>query len=336
MIETFVEKYNLPKFRIDQFNKAFYQEGVNSFDEISTWSKELRENLKKEVPFSSLEAARELISSEKDTIKVAFKREKDNKMIETVLMRFKDDRNTICVSCMVGCPMGCAFCATGKMGFQGNLSSQEIIDQIMYFKRLLVKEGKDITNIVFMGMGEPLLNLKEVQQAIEIINDPEKLGLGVRRVTISTCGITDKLDELIKLDYKGKLAISLHAPDQKLREKIMPVAKKYPLDGLFKVLDQYTAKTNKRVTYEYILIAGLNDTVEHAKKLAGLLKSRLALVNLIRYNPVLGTDFEAPKHESALKFSQALTNLGINNTIRASMGQDVNAACGQLATRLAK
>jgi 23S rRNA (adenine2503-C2)-methyltransferase len=333
MIETFAEKYKLPKFRIDQFNKAFYQDRINSFDELSTWSKELRENLKKEVAFSSLKVEKELISAKKDTIKVAFKRKRDNKIIETVLMRFKDDRNTICVSCMVGCPMGCAFCATGKMGFQGNLSANEIVDQIMHFKRLLVKEGKEITNIVFMGMGEPLLNLDEVQKATEIINNPEKLGLGVRRVTVSTCGITDKLEELIDADYKGKLAISLHAPNQELREKIMPVAKKYTLDGLFKVLDKYTAKTNKRITYEYILIDNLNDTNEHAMELAKLLKGRLALVNLIRYNPVLGIDFETSSQKNVLNFSQILTDQGINNTIRASMGQDVNAACGQLASK---
>lgn len=329
MIEKFAEKNKLPNFRIKQFNKQYYQEAISSFDELTTWPVELREKLNKETKFSSLSQAKELISKDGNTIKAALKT-KDGKYLESVLMKFKDGRNSICVSCMIGCPVGCKFCATGKMGFTRNLTAEEIVDQIMHFKRLLKKQREPISNIVFMGMGEPLLNLKEVSKAIGIISDPDKLALSEKRITVSTSGYAPQLKKLVDEGFKGQIAISLHAPEQKLREKLIPVAKKYNLGQLFEVLDYITDKTNKKITYEYILIKGINDRKEHAKMLVSLLKNRLAHVNLIPYNITPGVDFEKPSKKRINEFAETLRQGGLNCTIRVAMGDDIKAACGQL------
>ncbi|KKR32853.1 MAG: Ribosomal RNA large subunit methyltransferase N, partial [Candidatus Gottesmanbacteria bacterium GW2011_GWC2_39_8] len=231
----------------------------------------------------------------------------------------------------VGCPMRCLFCATGKMGFTRNLKAVEIVDQVLYFARLLKKENKTVTNIVFMGMGEPLLNLKEVLEAINIFTGPEKLGMSERKITISTCGVTPNLIELIKSDYKGRLALSLHAANQKLREKLMPITSKYPLPELLKVVKEFAEKTGKRVSYEYILIDGLNDKPEDAKTLSLLLGKYLTHVNLIPYNPVSGKDWKRSSKNSIKIFSDYLTAGDLEHTIRVTMGDDIGAACGQLA-----
>lgn len=332
MIQDFAEKHNLPNFRKVQFDKHFYQECISDFDQLTTWPKELREKLIKEVPFSSLKIDKEFVSGNKDTIKVLFLRD-DGQRIETVLMRHKDGRNTVCVSCMVGCPVNCSFCATGKMGFGGNLSTREIVDQIMHFQRMLKKENAKVTNIVYMGMGEPMLNLEEVQGSIDIISAPKKLGMSNKRITISTSGYIPQLKQLIDKGFRGRIAISLHAPNQELREKMMPVAKIYSLDQLMETLDEYVKLTNKRVTYEYIMIKDINDQPEHANQLVKLLKNRLAHVNLIPFNPIQEEDFERSTNNNLHRFGQLLKNNNITYTIRVTMGDDVNAACGQLADR---
>jgi len=370
MITAFAQKHQLPAFRITQFNQAFYKEVTSSFDELTTWPKELREKLKKVVTFSTISPIKQLKSLDDGTEKVLFKRLSDKKLFESVLMQHKDGRNTVCVSCMIGCPLGCKFCATGKMKFIGNLSSQEIIDQALYFARILTKQNQTITNIVFMGMGEPLLNLEQVLGAIKIFNDPEFMGYGIRRITISTSGITPKIYELMKSGYKGRLALSLHAPDQKLREIIMPIAKKYLLPELISTVKAFATRTQLRVSYEYILIDQLNDQPKHARALAKLIgsprnleympgtfsrslrdkhisisrlnkkalrlrgkkNSELVHVNLIPFNPVIETDFKRSPLKSVYSFAHTLTDLGIPNTVRVTMGNDIKAACGQLAT----
>ncbi len=331
VIESFIEKHNLPKYRLNQFNEQFYKQAIHSFDELTTWPKDLREQLKKELEFNSLIPEKQVHSQKDNTTKVLFKRKTNGQYIETVLMRYKDGRNSICVSCMVGCPVGCSFCATGKLGFHGNLSAREIVDQVMYFKRQLVKENQTVTNIVFMGMGEPMLNLKEVLGAIDTFTSPEKLAMSSRRITVSTSGYAPQLKTLLKTGFKGKLAISLHAPNQELRETMMPVAKAFDLEQLFTVLKDYEKQNNKIITYEYILIDHINDQEKHAKQLAKLLKNRLAHVNLIPYNPIFGVDYKRSSKNNIHKFSKILTDAGISNTIRVTMGDDVNAACGQLA-----
>jgi 23S rRNA (adenine2503-C2)-methyltransferase len=343
MIEDFISKYKLPAFRLKQFNLAFYQNAISSFDELTTWPKELRENLKNDIEFSTLEVDKEFISRNKDTIKVLFKRKIDGQRIEAVLMRHQDGRNTVCVSCMVGCPVNCAFCATGKMGFRGNLTNKEIIDQVLYFQRYLTSpslrapshsgEGKKVTNVVFMGMGEPLLNLENVENAISDMIDPEKLGISHRKVTLSTSGYITPLKKFIADGFRVRIAISLHAPNQELREKLMPVAKVFKLPELLKTLDEYVELTNKRITYEYILLKDVNDKPEHAKQLVELFKNRLAHINLIPYNPIYEASFGKPTQNSLRIFTSILAQNNINYTIRVTMGDDVEAACGQLADR---
>jgi len=335
MISIFATKHQLPFFRIAQFNQAFYREFISSFDELTTWPKALRETLKKDVAFSTISPIKNVKSADDGTEKVLFKRLSDGKLFESVLMRHKDERNTVCVSCMIGCPLGCKFCATGKMRFVGNLSSQEIVDQVLYFARILTKQNQNVTNIVFMGMGEPLLNFEQVLGAIKIFNNPKFMGFGIRRITISTSGITPKIYELMKSGYKGRLALSLHAPEQKLRETIMPIAKKYLLPELISTVRAFAIRTQLRISYEYILIDKLNDQPKHACLLAKLIAEKnpeLVHVNLIPFNPVIGTDFKRSPLKSVYCFANILTDLGISNTVRVTMGDDIKAACGQLAT----
>ncbi len=336
MIDTLAKEHRLPSFRIKQFNLAYYKDFIVSFDELTTWPKELREKLKKTVPFSTITAIKEIESADHGTEKVLFSRISDGKLFESVIMRHKDGRNTICVSCMIGCPVRCVFCATGKMKFIGNLTAKEIVDQVLHFARILKKQKQTITNIVFMGMGEPLLNLKEVMSAIRILNSQEFMGFGIRRITISTSGVTPKIYELMKLGYKGRLALSLHAPNQKLREKLMPIAKTYPLPELISTVKAFATRTQLRVSYEYILIDGVNDLPEHARSLVNLIgekNNELVHVNLIPYNPVIGVPFKRSSLKSIYAFAKILTDYGISNTFRVTMGDDIKAACGQLTTQ---
>jgi len=333
MIDTFAASRALPSFRITQFNLAFYTDYISSYDELTTWPKDLREELKNVLPFSTITPVKILDSKDHGTEKIAFSRLSDGKQFESVLMRHEDGRNTVCVSCMIGCPVGCTFCATGKMKFIANLSAEEIVDQVLYFARTLKKQKQTITNIVFMGMGEPLLNLEEVLKAIGILNDPKKMGFGIRRITISTSGITPKIYELMKRGYKGRLALSLHAPDQKLRERIMPIAKTYPLPELMSTVNAFATRTQLRISYEYILIDGVNDTPIHARALARLFgeDSELVHVNLIPYNPISDVPYRRSSSKSVYEFAKVLSDLGISNTFRVTMGDDIKAACGQLA-----
>lgn len=337
MIVPFAKEHALATFRIKQFNLAYYKDFISSFDELTTWSKELREELKKAVPFSTITPTTTLESKDKGTQKIVFNRISDGKRFESVLMRHTDKRNTVCVSCMVGCPMGCVFCATGKMRFIANLTAREIVDQVLYFARILKKQEQTVTNIVFMGMGEPLLNLEQVMEAIRTLNNPDYMGLGIRRITISTSGITPKMYELMKLGYKGRLALSLHAPDQKLRESLMPIAKTYPLPELMSTVKAFATRTQLRVSYEYILIDGINDTPSHAQALANLIgeDTEFVHINLIPYNPIPGMpNLRRSPSTSVHAFADILTDFGISNTFRVTMGDDIQAACGQLANPL--
>jgi 23S rRNA (adenine2503-C2)-methyltransferase len=330
MIEDFANKNGLKDYRIDQFNEQYYKYAITSFDELTTWPKELREKLKKDVEFSTLEHLKDNYSSTGDTIKTEFNT-KDGFPIEAVLMQYKGGRNSVCVSCMSGCPVGCEFCATGKMGFNRNLTHREIIDQIMHFQRLLSKRDESVTNVVFMGMGEPMLNIDNVGKAVEIINDQDKLSIGIRRVTISTVGYVPQMREYFTDRHKPRLAISLHAPNQEIRKKIMPtISKLHPIDELMDFVDWYEKELNKRITYEYTLIKGINDSPEHAIELSKLLYNRLALVNVIRFNPSPCLPFESPKEEALQRFVKILNTRDINTTIRYSMGDKIGGACGQL------
>lgn len=330
MIHDFISRHSIPLYREQQFNSAYYQDFITSFDELSTWSKELRLLLQQELPFSSITLIKKVVSLRNDTEKMLFERVSDKKRIETVLLRHSDGRNTVCVSCMVGCPVGCTFCATGTLGFLGNLTVQEIVDQVLFVARLLKGQQQSITNIVFMGMGEPLLNLQPVLNAIAVFTDHRKMGMSERRITISTSGHIDNLKKLLKSGYVGRLALSLHASNQKLRERLMPIAKKFPLDDLLILLDEHAKKTNKRISFEYTLIDGINDLPKYAEELASIMRHRLTHVNLIPFNPVRGILYRRSPPDVIQQFSKILTNRHVHHTVRVTMGDDIAAACGQL------
>lgn len=329
MIDDFARNHSLPAFRVRQFNEGFYKKFLSNIQELSVWPKDLRDAFEKEVLWSCIRLIRESVSPDKDTVKALFKLH-DDITIETVLMKHRDGRNTICVSCQSGCPVACAFCATGKLGLRRNLTASEIIDQVLYFARTLKTDNEVISNIVFMGMGEPMLNMQAVSQSILELTDPMYMGMGDRRITVSSSGYVTQLRKFIDSGYKGKLAISLHAPNQFIREKIMPIAKVFPFADVIAIGDYYIEKVRRRLSYEYILIKDINDGEDHARELSSILAGKLVHVNLIPNNPVLGTGFEKPTIESMKKFSQILTDHGIANTLRVTMGDAIKAACGQL------
>ena len=372
--EFFANNNEYPSYRLQQVNRAIYVDLVTEFADITTLPLELRQRLKSQVEIDTLGFVAKQVSSDRDTVKVVFERKTDGQKLETVLMKHRDGRNTVCVSCMVGCPVNCSFCATGKMGFGGNLSADEMVEQVLYFARDLRLEnrgsrglrvedrkggseqmskgteigndglrdstpqqtvnGERVTNIVFMGMGEPMLNLPNVKEAIRIFT--EEMGVSKRKITVSTSGYLPQLRDLIEWGFRGRIAVSLHAPNQELREKLMPVAKLYPIDKLFKTLFEFEKITNKRITYEYIMIDGVTDTEGCARQLGLILQGHLAHVNLIPYNSVTGEAFKRSSKRNIKKFKQILDQYRVENTVRVTMGDDIDAACGQLVDRLNK
>jgi 23S rRNA (adenine2503-C2)-methyltransferase len=275
---------------------------------------------------SALKISRKLIDPADGTIKYLFELG-DGLAVESVLL-FEDDRTTLCASTQVGCALGCQFCATGAIGFTRNLSAAEIADQV----NTACKDGYDVTNVVFMGMGEPLINYENVIKAVKILNDKNGKRLGIRHITISTCGIIEGIRKLAGEKIQPRLAISLNATNDELRRKLMPIAKKYPLQKLLDALKSYQYATGQRFTFEYVLIGGINDSDAEAKALAGIAKKFLCNVNLIEFNPHSNSLF---KTSSRIKsFSQILTNAGVKNVIRLKKGYHIKAACGQLGADL--
>lgn len=333
-IESYFQENNIQKYRLKQFNKAFFQNFKNSFEEMTEFPQDLRKSLSDEISLRSLTIAKELIG--KDSSKIAFQTE-DGYIIETVLIR-SEKRITICLSSQVGCPVKCLFCATGQLGFKRNLTTDEIIEQFLYFANQLIKHNKKITNVVFMGMGEPLLNYDNVMQALEILADPEKIGLGKRSITISTVGILAPLKKLLSQKNQFKIAISLHASNQGIRDKIIPISPKNGISELLALTAEYAKTSNKRTTYEYILLKGINDSVANAEELADRFKElkNLTFINLIAYNPVAHAQFERSSNNAAYRFLEVLKGHGIPAFIRFSEGQEIDGACGQLAGEIDK
>lgn len=324
-IEKFLEPFKVSKFRARQIHQWIYAKFASSFDEMTDLSKNLREELKQAAIIPLAKIAKKQVSSD-GTVKYLLEYQ-DGSCVETVLMRFDNRANlTACVSSQVGCAMGCAFCQTGKRGFIRNLTSQEIIEQILTIQRdLKVK----VTNVVFMGQGEPLLNFDNVLNAIELLNN--ELTIGSRRITVSTCGIVPKIKELADMDFRPTLAISLHSPSTEVRQKIMPVEKKYNLTELKAALKYFTEKTGNRITIEYTLIGGINDDILTAQKLAKFLKDLKCNINLIIYNPIKNDEFKRPAKEDIYKFKYIMESSGKKVTTRLERGADIAAACGQLA-----
>ena len=325
---------NEPQYRLKQAHKALFVDLVSDWQEVTVFPTSLRESLNKEF---SLNIKTEVYKSKDKSVKVLIELE-DGLKIEAVLMRHGKGRNTICLSSQVGCPLGCNFCATGAMGFKRNLSVSEIVDQYLFLARYLKNLEKEnnkvgkITNVVFMGMGEPFLNYESVMDAIRIINDKDLIGLGARHISISTAGVVDGIKKLAKENIQVNLAISLHAPDDKLRSELMPINNKYNIKKILLAVDYYIEKTSRRVMFEYLMIKDVNDSTGQAKKLVQLMKMPLHLVNLISYNPTNSKDKFMPSPAINIKkFQDILEKEGVAVTKRHSFGQDIKAACGQLA-----
>lgn len=324
---------NEPEFRLKQVYKAIFFDMKENWTDITSLPQSLREKLSKCCPIDKIfQDEKIFVSDNKETIKALFVLEDDFK-IESVLMKHKD-RNTVCVSSQSGCAMDCKFCATGQQKFKRNLSVSEILGQILFFTRLLKKSDERVSNIVFMGMGEPFLNYDNVLEAIRLLNDKDKFNVGARHISISTCGIIEGIERLSAEPLQINLAISLHAPNDKLRSELMPINKKYPLVKIIKAVNDYIIKTKRRVMFEYLLIDDVNDSFEQAKELASLvgqIKNLLFFVNLISFNPIGHSEFNPSSGDKIKKFKGVLEKSGIAVTQRYRFGKNIKAACGQLA-----
>ena len=318
-----------PAYRAKQIWQGIYHHFYDAPDRFTSLPKPLREKLASNLTFSGLTPVTKLSSSDRHTIKTLF-RLSDGNVIEAVLMRY-DNRNTLCISSQAGCAMGCVFCATGQMGFKRNLSSGEIVAQVMHYARLLHEEGERVTNVVLMGMGEPFHNYDNTLAAIDRLNDPDGFNFGARRFTISTVGLVPAIRRFADEERQVNLAVSLHAADDATRLEMMPVDRKYPIADLIEACRYYVQKTGRRITFEWALIHGVNDTPETARKLAALLKGLLCHVNAIPLNPTTGYNGTATDRGRAQAFQETLEGAGIPCTIRMRRGIDIAAGCGQLA-----
>lgn len=318
-----------PAFRLKQIKKAVFNDLIENWNEATTLPLPLRRTLEERCPVSELGAEKTLVAKDSQTVKILFSA-KDGSKIESVLMKHAGGRNTVCVSSQVGCAIGCQFCATGELGFKRNLSDGEIAEQVLFFARLLKKEGMKITNVVFMGMGEPFLNYENVMNAIRILNDKDGFNLGARHISVSTCGVVEGIKRFAEEMLQVNLAVSLHAPDNALRSKLVPLNKKYPLEKVLAAVDDYVKKTRRRVMFEYLMIDGVNDGAAQAKALAKLLKRPLYFLNLISYNPIGHSRFKPSPGFKIKIFKEILEKTGITVTQRYRFGQEIKGACGQL------
>ena len=323
-IEKITDALNASKFRARQIHNWIYLKSVSSIDEMTDLSVKFREELKSVAAVTDVKIKAKQVSSD-GTIKYLLEFS-DGECVETVLMRFDNRANlTACVSSQVGCAVNCSFCATGKRGFIRNLTAKEIIEQVLTIQR---DTGLKVTNVVFMGQGEPLLNLENVLRAMQIFN--EDFQIGARRLTVSTSGIIPQINKLAEFNMQSTLAISLHAPNHNIRRKIMKIEDKYNMADLKTSLKNYVDKTGRRITIEYLLIKDVNDTVENAKELAYYLSDIKCNINLIPYNPTEQNDYKRPSNNSVMKFKYLLEHSGKKVTVRLERGADIDAACGQL------
>ncbi len=322
--------FDLKPYRMRQIYRAATKELATSIDDVTTLPKELRAQLADAgVAFTSIEPVVVNKSGDKQTTKGLF-RLHDGNEVETVLMEHYGDRNTVCISSQAGCAFACAFCSTGQAGFTRNLTSTEIFDQARFFAREISSRGKKITNIVFMGMGEPFHNYEAVMGAVALLNDAQGFGLGHRHITISTVGLVDKIEQFGDEHLQVNLAISLHAPNDTVRSAFMPVNKRFSTGELLAACERYIEKTNRKVFFEYVMLAGVNDTEAHAQELAAKMRGHLYHVNLIPYNTTPDAAFQGSADDVIWRFAKILDEAGIPTTVRKNMGRDIAAACGQL------
>ncbi len=326
-LEEYIISLGEPKFRATQIYKWLYS-GIEHADEMTNISKKLRERIKTECIISSVTIEKKFVSALDGTRRYLLKLA-DGNYVESVLMKYKHGYS-ICISSQVGCAMGCKFCASTRGGKIRNLTAGEIIDQIIAVQGDI---GERISNVVMMGVGEPLDNFDNVVKFIENVNNPLGLNIGQRHITVSTCGIVDRIYELADLKLQITLAISLHATDDKSRSEIMPINRKYGIEKVLKACKYYSEKTGRRLTFEYTLIRGVNDFKENAENLAGILKGMLCHVNLIPVNAVEGTGFLPANDNNIKNFVNILDKRGVPTTVRREMGSDISAACGQLRSK---
>ena len=318
------EERGVPKYRASQIY-GWLSSGAVTTDEMTNVPKNVRAMLEEDFIFGGFELKDHLVSKLDGTEKFVFALY-DGNIIETVAMRYKTGIS-VCISSQAGCKMGCAFCASAKIEFGRNLSAGELLAQVSVTQKNL---GERVRSVVIMGIGEPFDNYDNVMGFIRLANDPDGLNLGARHITLSTCGLVPKIEQFTKEGLQVNLAVSLHAPNNELRKKLMPVAKAYSIEQLMKACKDYTDKTNRRITFEYSLLAGVNDTPQCASELVKLLKGGLYHVNLISANKVPGTVFQSASPAKVKQFRDILESGGINATIRREMGSDIMAACGQL------
>lgn len=340
-----LESWGEPVYRVKQLQKWLYHELVDNFDAMSNLPQSLRARLQATAVIGSLDVIASQESADSLTQKVLF-RMPDGQTVETVLMRYLDApgspedsadspnvaRRTVCISTQVGCPVGCPFCETGQAGYVRNLTLGEVVAQVLYFARQQSGLGYELplTNIVIMGMGEPFMKFNVTWRAIEAFADPARLGMGARRITVSTSGYVDGIRALIEKKSQVNLAVSLHAPDDKLRDRLVPVNRKYPLQKLMQACRDYVRATHRRITFEYALMDGINDSPEQAHAVAQLLAGLLCHVNLIPLNPTSHSPYQRTPYPRVKEFERILREANIPTTLRVEKGIQIAAGCGQL------
>ncbi|WP_316504435.1 23S rRNA (adenine(2503)-C(2))-methyltransferase RlmN [Nitrosopumilus sp.] len=336
-MEQLVMDMGYPKYRADQILYPLYYKFPKNISDLKQLPRIMREELiAAEYTIGSTQEIHRIVSDDGDTTKLLLNTT-DGTSVETVLMQYPPSkinghpRSTICISTQIGCAMECVFCATGQMGFKKNLRAEEIITQVIHFAGILQQRGEHVTNLVFMGMGEPLANYDEMIRAVRILTHDRGFGIGQRHITISTIGLSSGIDKLAEENLQIGLAISLHAPNNELRKKLVPTAGSTSVEEILKAGNRYYKKTGRRVTFEYALIEGVNDSPEIATELALILQGNGSHVNLIPINPTAG-NFNRPTHDSVLEFERILYNAGVNCTVRVEKGTEISAACGQLRT----
>ena len=328
-LKAWMVEHGEKPFRVSQLLSWVYARGVTDWSRMTDFGQSLRQKCADSLSLSSLKQVRTLDSEDGETTKFLWALS-DEKLVESVLIR-APERRTVCVSSQVGCPARCAFCASGKEGLVRNLTAAEIVEQVYLIDQFLKKNNERVTHVVFMGMGEPLENYDAVVKAVRLLNDPLRMNLSQRRITVSTVGIVEGIHKLADEGIKISLVLSLHAPNQHIRKKIIPFARKYALEDLLQAMQIFAGKTGRDITYEYTLLAGINDAPEHAEELAQLLKPQQCTINLIPYNPVQGLRLQRPEKEAIHAFREILEEEGLNVTWRYTKGKDIAAACGQLA-----
>ena len=326
-LSKIVTEMNEPNYRVDQIMSWIYKQGVESFKEMTNLSLSFRTLLSKHTSLNSFPLIHQSKSRHGPTIKYLFDLGA-GQAVETVLIG-GSRRNTLCISTQVGCAIGCRFCASGLKGLERNMTTAEIVSQVIQVRKLTGKTHP-INNIVVMGMGEPLANYRQVLEAVKIINADWGLGIGARKITLSTSGLVPKIYELARENIQFELSVSLHAAYDKTRSSIVPINKRFPLKTLIKACRHYTEVTDRIITFEYVLLKGVNDRFQDAENLVRLLKKDKCKLNLIPYNPVQGLSYESPDTGRKIAFAEALRAGGLQSTIRQERGRDIQAACGQL------